>query len=108
MVQNTKNVLNPKITYDKTKKLESEYNIGIIDVAIAYEMVDLLDVYSDVELSNSQKEMVFQKARNLLSTCDLQGIYDEINDILHDLREDVADDLNINQVEDLKDSHINN
>lgn len=95
-----------KLTYKQTEKFDGMF--CLIDYAIAYELVDMIDVYSDKKLSDDIKEKIFNEALNMVKNCDLQGVYDEINDLKVDLREDIADIIGVNQVEDLKDSYINN
>lgn len=95
-----------KLTYKQTERLDGMF--CLIDYAIAYEITDMIDVYSDKKLSDDIKEKIFNEALNMVKNCDLQGVYDEINDLKVDLREDIADIIGVNQVEDLKDSYINN
>ena len=95
-----------KLTYKQTEKLDGMF--CLIDYAIAYELVDMIDVYSDKELSDDIKEKIFDEALSMIRNYDLQGIYDVINDLKVDLREEIADIVGVNQVEDLKDSYINN
>ena len=90
-----------KDLYKEAKKFNE--NQSILDVALSLEVVEMIEAYSEENLSDNEKEMIFEKAYNYISDIVLDGIYTEIAY----LKEDISNELNINQVED-KNNEIKN
>lgn len=76
-----------KDLYKEAKKFNE--NQSILDVALSLEVVEMIEAYSDENLSDNEKQQLFEKTYYYISDMVLDGIYtdiayikDEITDIL--------------------------